>query len=426
MRVVIVNAFERNNRGDAALLDVMIRQVAQAFPQADITVCGFEDPAVHADVWGTRNLGSIRRYSADESVGRANRILRKLLVAAVVLAIAARLGRPLAAVARRVLPAEVAGELTAIASADLVVSLGGGYLHGGRSLGYDLSIGFLLLPLWIANRFGAAVVLGPQSFGPFPTRFQRTAVRRVLGRAYAVSAREEISRAMLIGTGVPERVLRRDVDSAFAFTADSERDWCTELKLPVGSTLIVTTMRSYLEPAAQARYEQEMARALERILQADEARYVVLAPQVTCEFQADDDRLVHRRVAARIGHPRLIMIDDAGIGHRDIFALYGRADLTIATRFHSAIFSLSQCVPCVVLNYANKGLGIMRDLGFEQWVTDMGAVTADWLVERVESALRDGSYRDGLRKAIPGYRADVARFVDVLRSAVPAGANTSR
>lgn len=426
MRVVIVNAFERNNRGDAALLDVMITQVAHALPDAEIVVCGFEDPAVYPDIWGVRNLGSIRRYSADESVGRANRIGRKLLVAAVVLAVAAGLGRPLAAVARRVLPGEVAGELTALASADLVVSLGGGYLHGGKSVGYDLSIGFLLLPLWLGGRFGAAVVLGPQSFGPFPTRFQRAAVRRVLGRSHAVSTREEISRAMLLKTGVPEKVLRRDVDSAFAFAASSDRDWRAELQLPADGTLLVTTMRAYLAPDAQARYEEEMAVALERILQADESRYVVLAPQVTCEFQDDDDRLVHRRVAARIGHPRLIMIDDARIGHRDIFALYGRADLTIATRFHSAIFSLSQCVPCVVLNYANKGLGIMRDLGFEQWVTDMGQVTADWLVERVESALRDNSYRDGLQKAIPGYRAQVASFEDVLRSAVAAGAKTDR
>lgn len=424
MKIVIVNAFERNNRGDAALLDVMIKQVSQAYPQAEITICGFEDPAAHPEIWGVRNVGSIRRYSAQEQIARAARIQRKLLVAAMVLTVAAGLGRPLAAVSGRVLPREAAGELRAVAEADLVVSLGGGYLHGGPGLGYDLSIGFLLLPLWLAHRFGVPAVLGPQSFGPFPTRFQRGAVRRVLSRCRAVSTREEISRAVLVAAGVPEPVLRRDVDSAFAFTATSERDWRSELGIPQAATLLVTTMRAYLEPSAQRRYEDEMVAAIERILRAGDSRYLVLAPQVTCEFQADDDRLVHRRVAARIEHPRLIMIDDAGVGHQDIFGLYGAADLTIATRFHSAIFSLSQCVPCVVLNYANKGLGIMRDLGFAQWVTDMGTVTADWLVERVETALCENDYRDGLRKAIPGYRAEVERFVDVLRSCA-SSANTS-
>jgi colanic acid/amylovoran biosynthesis protein len=417
VRVVIVNAFERNNRGDAALLEVMIRQVEQAFPGAQVLVSGFEDPAVHPDVWGTRNLGSIRRYSAVEGVSRPSRILRKTLVGALVLATACGLGRPLAGLGRRVLPGEVAAEYGAIASADLVVSLGGGYLHGGAGVGYDLSIGFLLLPLWLANRFGVPVVLGPQSFGPFPTRFQRSAVHRVLSGARAVSTREDISRKMLLDTSVPERVLRRDVDSAFAFVGGSDRNWRSELGIPEHAALLVMTMRSYLEPAAQQAYEDQLTEAIRRILDADASRYLVLAPQVTCEFQEDDDRLVHRRIAARIAAPRLVMIDDAAVSHRDVFGLYGAADLTIATRFHSAIFSLSQCVPCVVLNYANKGLGIMRDLGFEEWVADMSAVCADWLVERVDRALRDGGYRDALGKAIPEYRARVDLFVEVLREA---------
>ena len=417
MRVVIVNAFDRGNRGDAALLEVMIRQVEQAHPDAEILVSGFEEPVAHPDVWGVRNLGSLRRYTADEDIARPRRVLRKLLVLAVVAAVALGLGRPVAALGRALPPDGSPGSSVAIASADLVVSLGGGYLHGGATLGHDLSVGFLLLPLWLANRFHVPVVLGPQSYGPFPTRFQRAAIRRVLSCAHAVSTREDISRTMLLEAGVPERVLRRDVDSAFAFTAGPGRDWRDELGIPGDAPLLVMTMRVYLEPAAQAAYEQQMAEAITRVLKADESRYVVLAPQVTCEFQQDDDRLVNRRVAAGVESPRLLLVDDAAVDHRDVFGLYGSADLTIATRFHSAIFSLSQCVPCVVMSYANKGLGIMRDLGFARWVRDMATADADWLVARVEEALADGGYRDALLEAIPPYRAQVGRFVQVLRAA---------
>jgi polysaccharide pyruvyl transferase WcaK-like protein len=372
-------------------------------------------------VWGIRNLGSLRRYTADEDIARPRRVLRKLLVAALVLTVASGLGRPVAALGGRVLPGEVADEFGAIAAADLVVSLGGGYLHGGVGLGHDLSVGFLLLPMWLANRFGVPVVLGPQSYGPFPTRFQHTAIRRVLSRAYAVSTREDISRGMLLEAGVPESVLRRDVDSAFAFSGGSERDWRGELGIPADAPLLVMTMRVYLAPAAQAEYERRMAEAVSRILENDESRYVVLAPQVTCEFQEDDDRLVNRRVAARVESGRLLMVDDASVDHRDVFGLYGSADLTIATRFHSAIFSLSQGVPCVVLSYANKGLGIMRDLGFAEWVSDMATAEADWLVARVETALADPGYRRALSAAIVPYREQVDRFVDVLGRA-PGGA----
>lgn len=420
MRVVIVNAFDRDNRGDAALLEVMIRQVRQAHPDAELLVAGFEDPVARPDVWGVRNLGSLRRYTAMDDVPRFRRISRKLLVAAVILTVAVGLGRPAAALARVLLPREVAGELGAIASADLVVSLGGGYLHGGPGLGADMNIGFLLLPLWLARRFGVPAVLGPQSYGPFPTRFQRVAVRRVLSAAHAVSTREDISRNMLVEAGVPERVLRSDVDSAFAFTAARTLDWRGRLGIPDGAPLLVMTMRSYLKPAEQAAYERRMAEAVERILDADESRYVVFAPQVTCSFQEDDDRLVNRRVAAGVRNPRLRTLDDADIDHRELFGLYGGATLTIATRFHSAIFSLSQCVPCVVISYANKGAGIMRDLGLAEWVKDMAAVDTEWLVARVEAALTDGAYRNRLNEVIPGYRAQVERFVDVLREAAPA------
>ena len=44
MRIVIVNAFERGNRGDAALLSAMIEQATEAYPGAELAICGFEDP----------------------------------------------------------------------------------------------------------------------------------------------------------------------------------------------------------------------------------------------------------------------------------------------------------------------------------------------------------------------------------------------
>ena len=415
MRIVIVNAFERGNRGDAALLSAMVEQVDQAYPGAEIGISGFEDPRRLPEFDGVPNLGSIRRYAGEESVNVVIRHSRKLVAVFLILALKLGLGRTLLRAAKTVLPREVASEFTALANADLVISLGGGYLRGGPDLPSDVSVAFLLLPLWIAQRFGVPVVSAPQSYGPFPTRFQSKAVRRVLSRDTVVSAREDISLNLLAEAGIPAEIMRRDVDSAFAFNCHSERDWRTELRIPVEDTIVLVTARQYLPPKEQAAYEQALAATIEHALR-ENGVHVILAPQVTCAYREDDDRIVQRRIAVQVPHERLLSIEDDTISHHDVMALYSAADFMVGTRFHSVIFSLLAHVPCIAISYERKGRGIMRDLDLEHWVIDMAAVTPEGLITLYDEMRSDGGYPAMLGTLIPAYRARAAEFVDVLRA----------
>ena len=270
MRVVIVNAFERGNRGDAALLSAMIEQVREAYPNAQTGICGFEEPHTLPEFDGVPNLGSIRRYAGDESVGPLRRHSRKFVALFLIAALGLGLGKVLLRAADVLLPAEPAAEFKALANADVVISLGGGYLRGSKDLPADVSVAFLLLPLWIAQRFKVPVVSAPQSYGPFPSRFQAAAVRRVLSRNVVVSAREDISMRLLADTGIPDRIVRRDVDSAFAFTGGSQRDWRTELGIPEQDRMVLVTARQYLPAAQQAAYEQAVAEVIAHVLEDDE------------------------------------------------------------------------------------------------------------------------------------------------------------
>lgn len=418
MRVVIVNAFERGNRGDAALLSAMIEQTRQAYPNAGIGICGFEDPAKAPEFDGVPNLGSIRRYAGEESVNPVRRHSRKLVAIFLVAALSIGLGRLLARAARTLLPKEVAAEFTAIAEADVVISLGGGYLRGGADLPSDVSVAFLLLPLWIAGRFRVPVVSAPQSYGPFPTRFQRFLVRRVLSRNSVVSAREDISRQLLAEQGIPDRIVRRDVDSAFAFTCRSDRDWRAEFGIPAADKVLLVTARRYLPQDEQAAYESAMAEAVAHALREDGV-HVVLAPQVTCAYHEDDDRIVQRRIAALTPHPRLRSVEDDTISHHDVMALYSAADYMLGTRFHSVIFSLLAHVPCIAVSYERKGRGIMRDLDLEHWVIDMADATGERLIALYDELRADSGYPALLASVIPAYRERAGEFVDVLRAVGP-------
>ncbi|MFE0329525.1 polysaccharide pyruvyl transferase family protein [Streptomyces sp. NPDC058960] len=418
MKVVIVNAFERGNRGDAALLSVAIQQVEQAFPGAVVLVAGFEDPLERPGFDGARNIGSIRRSAGDETASRPARIARK--VSALGLAAVAALpgGGRLAPLLAGLLPREIRDEARAVTRADLVLSLGGGYLNARPDLASDLNIAFLLLPLWLAQRAGVPTVLGPQSFGPFPRRRQRWMVRRVVGRAASAVAREDISVARLAEAGVTEPTVRRGVDSAFAFHSRSRRAWRAELGVPGDTRLVLVTARRHLPSPQQEAYEAAMAAAVRRVL--DHGGHVVLVPQVTCAFQGDDDRPVNARIAAHVGpHPALHILDDAGIDHHDVHALYGTADFILGTRFHSVIFGLTSGVPCAAVEYDHKTRGIMADLGLEEWVVRMseaqGTVVAD-LLDRL--LLSGDDYRKRLRAVLPAYTAQAGDFVGVLRAAV--------
>ena len=409
MRIVIVNAFERGNRGDAALLSAMIEQATEAYPGAELAICGFEDPRERPEFDGIRNLGSIRRWAGDESVPPLVRHARKLQILGVLAGISAGLGRR----AGRLLPAEPAAELSALAEADLVISLGGGYLRGSADLPADVSVGFLLLPLWIADRFGVPVVAAPQSYGPFPTRFQKAAVRRVLARSRVISAREDISVGLLQELGVPAELIRRDVDSAFAFTCRSERAWRKELGITEDETVALFTARQYLAPEPQATYEQALAQAIGEL--ARDGVRVVMAPQVTCAYKSDDDRIVQRRIVALADHPSVISIEDDSLSHHDVMALYSAANYMVGARFHSVIFSLLAHVPCIAISYERKGRGIMRDLDLERWVIDMSDVTGENLTALIERLRAAEDYPGLLDRIIPDYRARAGEFTEILR-----------
>jgi polysaccharide pyruvyl transferase WcaK-like protein len=418
MKVVIVDAFERENRGDAALLSVAIHQVLEAFPQASISIAGFEDPVVHPHFDDQPNIGSIRRYVGEEDVARRTRVLRKAVAALV--AVTAGLPRPRSHLQRmtRSLPADMRREVDALINADLVLALGGGYLNAKADVASDLSIALLLLPMWIAERCDVPVVLAPQSYGPFPRPQQRAILRRVLGAARTVVARESISVARLSEAGLPLRNVTRGVDSAFAFRGRSQRPWRDELGIEAGKRLVLITARRHLKPAQQEIYERAMAQAIRHLVRNHQCS-AVLVPQVTCAFQDDDDRLVNARIAEMADEPGLHLLDDDTIDHHDVFALYGAADLILGTRFHSVIFGLCSRVPCLAIEYDHKTRGIMNDLGLGRWVIPMADVRTELLTSTLDELMAErGRYSEHLAAVLPSYTLQAEEFVDTLRDAV--------
>jgi colanic acid/amylovoran biosynthesis protein len=419
MKIVIINAYVRENAGDAALLSVCLRQVREAFPGADVRIAGMEDPRLHAEFEGAPNLGSICRHVADGTASKARRILRRLWAAPVAVT-AMLLPGPAGRAVLWLLAPEARREADAVREADLVVSMGGGYLYARPGLDGYQNVFFILLPALLAQRAGVPVVFAPQSYGPFPARAQRRLVRWALRRCALVLAREDVSLQILRDCGLTSDEVHRSVDSAFAFAPERSPDWRDpnwrgRLGVAAQQELVGITARRWLPPQAQERYERALAATIDD-LQAQGAR-VVLIPQVTSDYLDDDDRIVEGRVAGYCTRPPVRVAERAD--YRELKGLYGECALLIGTRFHSVIFSLTSGVPCVAIEYEHKTRGIMADLGLSDWVLPIEEVTEErlgGLVARLRGASE--TYRVALRAELPDYIRRADEFPELLRAAV--------
>lgn len=411
--VLVVNGYVRANAGDAALMDVCLQQAKQAYPHASVLVASMEDPAQVPQISGSTNIGSIRRFVSDDRRGLPVRLMRRML--GVGMGIGYLLSPWLATTLfLRWLPREVRREAEVARDANVVISMGGGYVHGRAGLAGWQNLYFVLLPLLIAQRHRRLTAFAPQSFGPFEGGpWQERLVRLVMSRASLVVAREANSVRALQRCGVPDAQITRGVDSAFSLDSPPPRAEPTR-RLP-GSTVGVTA-RAWLPQPEQHRYELGIARTIDFL--QDRGYHVVLVPQVTADFMHDDDRIVESRIEA-LCSTRPLRLDDR-LPYAELLEIYSQCTLFIGTRFHSVIFSLLNRVPCAAVEYEYKTSGIMADLGLRQWTIPISEVEAERLIGLVEQLIREREhYLAHLDSVLPAYMARSRAFVAQLQALDP-------
>lgn len=421
MKIVVVNGFITEAIGDAALLSVLLEQLSTAFPHAEIQVSTLDDPAKHPYFEGYRNLGSSRRYGASEEVTKYRRAIRKLSVA--IIGSYWPTNRKIQPLIDWLLPTEIRRELRALHNADLVVAVGGGYLMGKANLSGDLAIINALMPLRYANRIEKTVFCGPQSYGPFGTRRQNEAARRTLSKAHLLLAREANSAKILKEIGVSPDSVTQTIDSAFAFKVGNPAGWRTRLNLTADQTLVGMTARQWKAvPAAQEAQEVALAQLIDHI-QAEADRSVILIPMVVSPLAGEDDRETHRRIASHCSGRQPIVIEEQ-LGHHEAKDLTAALDLMVGMRFHSVIFSLTNLVPSIAIEYHHKASGIMADLKLDSWVVPFEELEGPRMVELFEQLLIEApEYRKNLAETIPEFIAAADKVKDLLKDAYEATVN---
>lgn len=411
--IIISHVYSSDNKGDAALVSMLIDDLKRKFKGANITILRLESVKKNSRFEGVPEKPSFMYYVANKYHNPLAKLGYALYMMSTTLLWALwrrRTGRDL------YLPAHLREVAKLYEQAELIVPVGGGYIRSRKGLAMRFNIPLILHPLLFGYLLGKPTVLYSQSVGPFQNKLERLMVAFVLKRMTLILLREDTSLAMLASLGVTSNV-ERAVDSGFLLRSTEKVDIRRNYTIPADRLLVGVTVRSWLKGEAQTAYEKAVAKSLDNLIETAKA-HVIFIPQVTAT-KGDDDRLVSSRVHGFMHHKREATLIDGTPDHHRIKALYDNLDILLGTRFHSVIFSLTSSVPVLAIEYEHKTSGIMRDLKLENWVIKIEEATSENLTVKLQKLVRDQSqYRQHLRQHLPSYIHKARQTIDMLEESL--------
>lgn len=399
-RILISHVYSSDNKGDAALLSVLIQDIERQYGSSvQIDMLTIDD-ITPGETFDARPLYPAFMYWA---LNRFKSRPLKLLYSCYMMALTL-----LWAWGYRLLDVDIPipRALRTICrqyrDSDMIITVGGGYFRSDRSFVSMVNLWLMLHPLTFARIINRPTFLYTMSVGPFARRIEKRKIKRIFKKLPLIILRENKSVRLLRMLGVKKNTMR-SVDSGFLFQSKRPYPLKKQLGIAASRTLVGVTVRRWLDSEAQQKYEQAVAGALDTLIR-DHQVEVVFIPQVTSTFNDDDDRMISRSVYERMEQQAHAHVVTDAPDHYQVKAMYDQLDMILGTRFHSVIFSLTSYVPAIAVEYEHKTSGIMQDLELENWSIKIEDVTAEQLNKLFDALLKEKTaYKKHLKTTLPGY-----------------------
>ena len=298
-----------------------------------------------------------------------------------------------------------------IAACDLLV------LGAGNAL-LDQTIGLLRGPVPLMALYGTLarlhdkpVMLYGLSVGPLRTDWGRNLSRQLIADAAVVTVRDSESFALCRELLRRPREIHLLPDATLSVIPPEPGRGrqvlnAENLELPEGLPVIALGLRDLTRPLGDEAGHRQV-QAIEGLLERWCGRAAFLfVPQST--YREDDDRVFAERLAARAPKGSHCLVVRERHHPLDLIALYGAAQVTVASRLHGAVFSAIAGTPPIGLDYLPKMKGFLDLLpGCHERVA-LDGLEADVLDAAVIRLLTD---HDARRQRL------VARVTDLRRQA---------
>ena len=395
--ILITHVYSNHNAGDAAILSVLIKDVKKAFPGSKIDILTFDYVRRFEKFEGAPIYQSFMGQALSKYSFHPFKLIYSLylifvtLLAAVLLKL--KITLPLSP--------KVSHIFNLYQKADLIVGVGGGYISAQKGLVSTIELLLQLHPLLLSRILRQKVILYSQSIGPFGNSFQRFITALILKHVDLIIAREAVTVNLLKNIGLQKNVIR-SVDAAFALKSNSSINLRSLLKIPSSKKIVGITVRKWLSPKRQDRFESSVAALCDFFVSKNFA--IVFIPQVTSASHQDDDRLASRAVYSKMKSHENVYLLQQEFNHHRLKSLYSGLSYLVGTRFHSVIFALSSNVPAIAVEYEHKTSGIMNDLGLNRWVIKIEDASEESLINLGKKLLTSrASYLKQLQKTLPDY-----------------------
>lgn len=420
MKIVITNAYAKGSGGDMAILSSLIAEMRRVFDNPEITVASIDKPEnmnrLFPDVHFTSSLITT---IWDENAPRYAKLwsLTKNGLAAMLWSLSYRYVKKHP---NWLLKESEKEAINILSDADLVVGVGGGYIRENAGAMKIIDLALTIRMLYLSHLMGKTTMLYSQSIGPFGNELQEKLAGYLLRRMQFIITRESISLNLLHKMGVKKALTLGSVDAAFLVRGQNPTPKplppeFTSIKKDYAGALVGVTARSWLNPEAQYRFEKEMAQALDLIAEKYDAR-ILFIPQTTVERHTDDDRAVQKRIFDNMQQKNRAVLLEGSYDYLTLLGIYESLDFLIGTRFHSVIFSLTAKVPALAIAYEHKAVGIMEDLGLNEWVIKMEDVNAARLSDTFIGLYENkDAYLAQLDKSLPGYIVKAESSVEKIK-----------
>ncbi len=176
-KILVINIHSSKNVGDAALLQVTLKQLRENFPASKILLC-MDDPDSHTGPEEMINSISswVYAYNNDKSAGWNYFRLAMLLPVTLFPLLCYKLFK------RKIhifTPASIRKIVDAYLDSDLVISKPGGFLYSsGRGITLLIAIYSIIFADWA----GKPIYIFPQSIGPLNRKWEAFLIRKLFER----------------------------------------------------------------------------------------------------------------------------------------------------------------------------------------------------------------------------------------------------
>lgn len=413
--VLIIDLHSSANRGDAAIFQALMESLAKELPESIFKVHSTY-PCIAAAMHNiTANTPLIKR-----PYGRIAYIVMIIRMGLIfILAISHRCGLDFT----KWLPnSRIFNAYKDFIEADLIVGMGGGFYNDN----YYQSLPGRLFHLFLGKTLAKPVVISAHSVGPFNWTYYRWMAQFVFRQIDLICLRDRDSLNHLALMDLKKTRIEVVADSAWLLRP-SEAKWARETlefeHVPLSRPLVSVSLfcwrffqtKPWVEGHQQ--YLRAVAKIVTRLIEQKQFHVVFLSTCTDLGGNPTDDRRVAKEILELLD-PNLVKHTTIIKGEykpEEIKSLYGQMHLHIGTRMHSVILAAAMKTPVVGIAYEFKMVGVMRELGLDDYVCDIEEITEDKLWQMVSSVLdRREELKAIIDTSIPALQRQATRNAQLL------------